>query len=127
MRLALCLVMLHVATTAAAAEYRCTVERKVNFEGEYTAAALEKGKFSNLVEETEEGTFVSRCSFSPSQGRVTCDRYKAERVEVDRNVKIKKIYFFRSQFNLQLFPDLKFIEDNGRADISFGRCQLTAP
>jgi hypothetical protein len=113
--------------SAVAADYRCTVERKVHHEGEYTAAELEKGKFSNLIEETKEGSFVSRCSFEATQGRVTCDHYKADRVEVATGVKIKKFYFFSSQFNLQVFPNLTFIEDNGRGSISFGRCQLIAP
>jgi hypothetical protein len=42
-------------------------------------------------------------------------------------VKIKKIYLFASQFSVQIFPDLKFIEDMGRGIISFGTCELTAP
>lgn len=133
MKNVLCSLLIGSSFTAVAADYRCTVERKVHAEGEYTAAELKKGMFSNLVTETKEGTFVSRCSFSPSQGRVTCDRYKADRVEVSSLIRndtvthIKKFYFFQSQFNLQLFPDLTFIEDNGRGSISFGRCQLTAP
>jgi hypothetical protein len=115
------------SVTAVAADYRCTVERKVDFKYEYPAAQLKKLKFSNLVEETEVGTFVSRCSFVPSQGEVTCDRYKVDRVEVDPVVKIKKLYVFLSQFNLQIFPNLAFIEDNGRGSISYGRCQIIAP
>ncbi|MFY0570608.1 hypothetical protein ACN28E_43210 [Archangium lansingense] len=127
MKNVLCVLLIGSSVTAVAADYRCTVERKVAFEQEVTTADLKKFKFSNLVEETEEGTFVSRCSFAPSEGRVTCDRYKVDRVEIDPNVKIKKLYLFRSQFNLQLFPNLNFIEDNGRGSISFGQCQITAP
>lgn len=112
---------------ATAAEYRCTVKRKLSVDHEYTATELEKWKFYNLVEETAEGTFISRCGFSPSKGQVTCDRYEVDRVEVAPVVKIKKFYVFQSQLNLQLFPNLNFIEDQGRGAISFGTCELTAP
>jgi hypothetical protein len=65
--------------------------------------------------------------FRPESGRVTCDRYKINRVEIDPVAKIKKLYVFRSQFNLQLFASLTFVEDNGRGSISFGTCQIIAP
>ncbi|WNG34168.1 hypothetical protein F0U61_11435 [Archangium violaceum] len=127
-RKVLFVLLISSSVTAVAADYRCTVERKVDFNNyEYTAAQLKKFKFSNLVEETEEGSFVSRCSFAPSKGEVTCDRYKVDRVDVDPSVKIKKLYVFRSQFNLQIFPSLDFIEDNGRGSVSYGRCQIIAP
>lgn len=104
------------------------MERKVDFNHyEYTATQLKKGQFSNLVEDTSEGTFVSRCSFSSIERKVTCDRYKMDRVDVDPHVKIQKIYLFRSQFSIQIFPNLAFIEDNGRGSISYGQCQLITP
>jgi len=99
----------------------------VDTERDYTAEDLKRGKFSNIIEETKAGTFLSRCSFAPSQGKVTCDRYKVDRVEVDPVVKLKKFYVFRSQFNPQIFTNLTFIEDNGRGTIAFGKCELTAP
>lgn len=127
MKRILCTLLLCIPLPSVAAEYRCVVERKVDFNHEYTAAQLKKGQFSNLIEESTEGAFVSRCSFSSIEGKVTCDRYKMDRVDLDPNVKIKKFYNFRSQFSLQVFPKLAFVEDNGRGSISFGRCQLTAP
>lgn len=61
------------------------------------------------------------------KNEITCDRYPVDRVDIDPHVKIKKMYVFRSQFNVQIFPDLSFIEDMGRGIISFGTCELTAP
>lgn len=127
MKTVLCLVVLNIATTAIAAEYRCTVERKVHHDGEVIAAELSKWKPYDLIEETPDGTYVSRCSWSEIQKRTTCDRYKVDRVDVDPSVKIKKMYVFRSQFSVQIFPNLNFIEDQGRGIISFGRCELVAP
>lgn len=124
-RALIALVLLSVQ--AGAAEYRCTVSKKLTAEQEVTADELAKWKPYNLIEETAEGSFVSRCAWSQIQQKVTCDRYKADRVEMDPVVKIKKFYFFRSQFNLQVFTNLNFVEDNGRGIISFGKCELTAP
>lgn len=132
LRLALCssamVTLLLVAESAIAVEYRCTFDQKVSRDFVYTEAQLRKEDPSLLIEEDGGAAFVSRCSPAPSQGgRTTCDRYKADRVELDENVKIKKFYFFNSQFDVQLYPDLKVIENNGRGGIAFGRCRLSSP
>lgn len=112
---------------AAAAEYDCKVAKKVDSENSYTAHQIEKGQFSVKVEESGGGAFVSRCSFSPSANKVTCDRYQVDKVVFDENVKIKKYYVFQSQFDVQLFSNLSFIENNGRGGIAYGKCRVVAP
>jgi hypothetical protein len=32
--------------------------------------------------------------------------------------------FLISQYDIQLFPDMKFVENNGRGGIAFGTCKL---
>lgn len=112
---------------AAAAEYECKVEKKVDSDASYTSNQLEKGKFSIRIEEGKKETFVSRCSFSPIAQKITCDRYHVDKIVLDEYVKIKKYYLFRSQFDVQLFPDLSFIENNGRGSVAYGKCRFTAP
>ena len=112
---------------ALAVQYSCEVTRKLDREREYTAEQIAKFRFSNRVEESNEGSFVSRCSFAESAGKVTCDRYKIDRVALDENVRLKKFYVFRSQFDFQLFPDLSFVENNGRGGMSYGKCALVSP
>ena len=112
---------------ALAVEYNCNVEKKLDSERMYTAEQVEKGQFSVKIEESGSGTFVSRCSFSPSTNRVTCDRYQGDKVMFDENLKIKKYYVFRSQFDVQLFPDLSFVENNGRGGIAYGKCRVISP
>jgi hypothetical protein len=114
------------ACSAMAAEYDCNVVRKVDRDREYTSEQIAQLKFGNRIEVTGAEAWVSRCSFAPSQGKVTCDRLKMDRVAVDTNVKVRKFYMFSSQFNLQLFPDLTYIENNGRGGISYGKCTLIA-
>lgn len=112
---------------AMAAEYDCKVANKVDSENTYTKHQIEKGQFSVKVEESGEGVFISRCSFSTSANKVTCDRYQVDKIVFDENVKIKKYYVFLSQFDVQLFSDLSFIENNGRGGIAYGKCRVVAP
>lgn len=110
-----------------AIEYYCEANKKFNSEHNYTEEELKKGKFAVRVEESSNGTFISRCSFSRSENQVTCDRYKVDRVEYDRNVKIKKYYVFISQFDFQIFQDLRSLENNGRGGIQYGECKVISP
>ena len=112
---------------AAAVEYNCKVEKKLNSENSYTPEHIEKSQFSVKVEENSGGAFLSRCSFSSSATKVTCDRYQVDKVVFDENIKIKKYYVFRSQFDVQLYSNLSFIENNGRGDIAYGKCKVVTP
>jgi hypothetical protein len=123
MAIVLALVWPTIAHGQALRAYDCPVTRKMNAEGhEYTAAELARSQFSVRVVETSGGALLQRCSFAPSAGRITCDSYTADHVEVDPHVGVRKYYFFRGQFDLQIFVDGSFIENNGRGDIAFGRC-----
>jgi len=115
------------AMPALAVEYECNVERKLDTERPYTAEQIQKGQFSIRIEENRNIAAISRCSFSASAQKVTCDRYQMDKVVFDENVKIKKYYLFRSQFDVQVFSDLFFVENNGRGGIAFGRCRVVAP
>lgn len=116
-----------VAHSAQAVEYACDVSRKLERDHEFSVEQIAKARYSNKIEESSEGAFVSRCSFAHSAGKVTCDRYKIDRVVLDENVKIKKYYLFHSQFDIQLFPDLSYVENNGRGGVSYGKCVLISP
>lgn len=70
---------------------------------------------------------IERCSFSPSEGKHTCEQYEVDRVELDRNVKIKKYYVFRSQYDIQIFSNLDYIDNNGRGGFLIGKCRLVSP
>ena len=126
-RIALALVAAVWSLPGSAVEYACEVTRKFDREREYTAEQIAKLQYSNRVEESNETAFISRCSFAPSAGKVTCDRYKIDRVSFDENMKIKKYYLFRSQFDFQFFDDLSFVENNGRGGVSYGKCTLVSP
>ena len=76
----------------------------------------------------DDAAYLSRCSISMINGGIeTCDKYKADYAAFDANVDVSKFYVFESQFNVQLFPDGAFVEDNGRGTISFGTCKKLVP
>ena len=102
--------------------YECKVSRKVGPENIVSESELKKWMFSIKIYDTTKPE-LERCSFSLSQNKVTCDKYQVDRVEVDKWVGIKKFYFFKGQFDVQLFPDMSFIENNGRGGISYGKCE----
>ncbi len=115
-----------LSPAANAAEFACKVARKFDNERQYTSDQLSKGNFSALIEENNSEAFVSRCSYSPSAEKVTCDRYRVDKIAFDEHIKSKKFYVFRSQFDFQIFSDLSFVENNGRGGVSYGKCALTS-
>lgn len=116
--------LMAVGSTLNAEEYFCPVSQKLNSDSSYSAAQLQQWMFSVKIKQTGEAAIISRCSFSSSAGAVTCDDYQADLVLEDRHVGHKKYYSFFGQFDVQVFDDLSFIENNGRGDIAFGRCDL---
>lgn len=102
--------------------YDCKVTRKFDSQNEYTPSILEKYQYSVKIKDTSKPE-LERCSFVPSQNKVTCDKYTVDRVETDKFVGIKKFYYFTGQFDVQLYPDMRFVENNGRGGISYGKCE----
>jgi len=102
--------------------YDCVVSRKTDFDNEIPSSIIQKYKYSVKIKDTSKPE-LERCSFTPSEKRVTCDRYSVDRVEVDKFVGIKKFYYFTGQFDVQLYPDMNFVENNGRGGISYGKCE----
>ena len=114
-------------TITQAVEYSCLITKKLSSEHVYTDQEISRGQFSVLIEENNDSSYLSRCSYVQSADKVTCDRYEVDKVSLDKNVNIKKYYVFRSHFDVQLFSDLTVIENNGRGGIAFGKCLVTTP
>ena len=121
------LILATLPTITQAVEYNCSITRKLSSEHEYSSQEISKGQFSLLIKENKETFYLSRCSFVISANKVTCDRYKVDKVSFDKNVNIKKYYVFSSHFDVQLFSNLSVIENNGRGGIAFGNCRITSP
>ena len=102
--------------------YECKVARKLDSDTIYSPSQIEQYKYSVKIKD-EQKSELERCSYSSSQNKVTCDKYLVDKVEIDKFVGIKKFYFFKGQFDVQLFPDMNFVENNGRGGISYGKCE----
>lgn len=110
----------------ATTDYLCPATQKYQGQTVYTPEQLKKRQFSTRLNELPEGFFLDRCRFSVVDGKVTCDRQKVDRVELDPDLKIKKFYVFRSQINFQIFPNLSSLEDDGRGSVQFGQCEMVS-
>ena len=113
--------------SAEAVEYECTVQKKFGSEQAYTKEHIDKYKYSVKIKQAGAEATLSRCSFAPSANEVTCDQYRVDKVVFDKNVKIKKFYIFDSQFDVQLFSNLSFLENNGRGSVAYGVCRVVSP
>ena len=116
------LIGLLISTNVFSSSYDCVVSRKTDFDNEIPLSIIQKYKYSVKIKD-EKNPEIDRCSFTPSEKKVTCDKYLVDRVEVDKNVGIKKFYYFTGQFDVQLYPDRRFVENNGRGGISYGKCE----
>ena len=113
--------------SAYAATYECKVDKKyaADLSVIQSKEEVEKSKFKITIKEGAKVT-LDRCSFAPSQNAVTCDTLEPDRVEFTNTqfVKIKKFYLTKAHYDIQIFEDLKFIENNGRAGIAIGKCTV---
>ncbi len=100
----------------------CTVTSKASMAKKYSEDELARFNFTVRLVATSQPVRVERCSFTPSAGRVTCDGYTVDRIERDAAVGHRKYYVFRQQYDLQVFADMTFVENNGRGDVALGTC-----
>lgn len=111
--------------SAHAATYECKVEKKyaADLSVIQSKEEVEKSKFKITIKEGAKVT-IDRCSFAPSQNAVTCDILEPDRLEFTNTqyVKIKKFYVTKSQYDLQIFENLTFVENNGRGSMASGKC-----
>ncbi len=115
------------AEISLAGSFDCKVEKKYSADLSVvqTNKEIEKYNFKIKVQEGQKST-VTRCSLVPSQNSESCDSYSVDRVEFTNTqyVKIKKFYVLNSQYDIQIFEDLSFVENNGRGSIAYGKCKV---
>ena len=88
-----------------------------------TDFVIKSKPYTKVIE--NNGAFkIQRCSIPFLQDIHTCDNYDADRVERDTNVKIQKFYVFRAQYDIQIFSDLSYIDNNGRGGLLIGKCNV---
>ena len=127
MKLIYLIIAAFITQTAYATTYVCKVDKQyaADLSVIRSKAEVEKFKFEITIKEGARVT-LDRCSFAPSLNAVTCDNHEPDRVEFTNTqyVKIKKFYLTKAHYDIQIFEDLKFIENNGRAGIAMGICTL---
>lgn len=105
--------------------FDCTPTRKVDQQGTWSATRLRAGQWQIKVSDFDSSATIERCSYSSIARQVTCDDYRVDHVEVDQFIHARKYYVLGSKFDVQIFADLTFVENNGRGGIAFGTCRMT--
>ncbi len=78
-------------------------------------------KFSVMIYDGgDAGSRVARCSFQASVNEVTCDAYDVDYIARYQYVGHTKYFFFQGPFDVQIFADKTFVENNGRGSMAFG-------
>ena len=87
---------------------------------------VKKHKPFTKVVDTGTAFRIERCSISFITNLHNCDSYEADRYEIDinpvSNLKIKKFYVFSDQYDIQIFSNLSYIDNNGRGALLIGKC-----
>lgn len=109
------------SASASSSELYCEVTKKLSRTKTYDATHLQKYKPGLFIRDAGTTVLLSRCSVEFS-GDYTCDQYEADFVEHDNGTNITKYYYLRGQFDVQVFADNSFVENNGRGTIAFGQC-----
>jgi hypothetical protein len=114
-----------ISTSSFGLTLECNVLNKYSNKGKYSQANLQKYNPSVKIEFSGDKYYVSRCSYETIAKKITCDKHKMDKAVVDNFTSYIKLYHFSSQFDLQLFADKTFVENNGRASVSYGTCKVT--
>jgi len=112
--------------TAAVMKFDCRTTKKLTAKAGATAEELERNQFSTRIEELPRGFFIDRCWIVQGTGKRNCLRQKVDRIEINRKLKVKKFYVFNSQLNVQLFPDLTSLTDDGVGGVQYGTCEYVS-
>lgn len=105
----------------------CQVFKKVDPEGSWSQARLERLSPSvRLHILNSEAAKVTRCTRLSIGDRNVCNTYEVDKVARDSRNGVTKFYMFADQIDIQLWSSGLLVEDNGRAAVSYARCERHA-
>ena len=113
---------------AMAQDLRCHVDEKVGTpEGPFMSFPpenIKKLSYAVIIRDRgETGSEIGRCSYSTTAKGVICNFYAVDHIERDLTVGYVKYYHFEGQFDVQVFPTLRFLENSGRGELASGTCE----
>ena len=113
-----------MATSLSAEVFICSVNHKVELlDGfVYPTERLLASQFEVRIDTSLN--LMSRCSVPPYATQSTCDVYHIDHTERSQTSlsTIIKYYYLNGQYDVQVFGDGKFIENNGRGGLASGVC-----
>jgi hypothetical protein len=79
------------------------------------------------LEDTPQGAVVTRCARAPGEREAKCERVEIDWVAVHAAAGSRKYYRFETHYDLQLFFDRSFVENDGRGVVYHGQCRELKP
>lgn len=114
-----------IITNAFADAYVCTpiFQSVMGKPATNTDFVVKHKPFTRVIE--SNGLYkIQRCSIPFGKDTHTCDIYNVDRIERDVNVSIQKFYVFTAQYDIQIFSDLSYMDNNGRGGLLVGKCKV---
>lgn len=115
--------LLILLITISYAKYDCYVDTKVSKEKQYKKEEIDKYSPVISIQEDDKYTIISRCSFFEMYKRNACYSYIVDTIVVNDKRKMRKYYIYKTQYDIQIFNDKRFVENNGMGLINFGECE----
>ena len=125
MKKLICVLFLSAITNTFANTYVCTpnFQSVMGKPASNTDFVVKHKPFTRIVE-SNSSLKIQRCSIPFGKDSHTCDTYDVDRFEGDTNVNIQKFYVFKAQYDIQIFSDLSYIDNNGRGGFLIGKCKV---
>ena len=121
------IILLAFVTNLNAATYLCTANYQSHMGKLITDSDSDFVRKHKPYTKVIEGSriVVQRCSLPLLPTSAPCDTYEVDKIEYDSNVQIRKYYIFKSQYDIQIFSDMTYVENNGRGGLLIGSCKIS--
>ena len=86
---------------------------------------LARTRPSLRLHDSDDGTDVLRCTRDPARKKRTCRTIPIDWMAEDPAHGSRKFYQFATHYDLQLFADRTFVENDGNGVILHGKCRIT--
>ena len=114
--------LLALTVSANANSYLCKVKKVATAIEVPSKPYLAKHQPHVIVYDYGKSAILQRCDIPDWKTEHECDKYQADKIERNNSFGGKKYYYYRGQYDVQIFPNMTFVENNGRGMIAFGSC-----
>lgn len=109
--------------------YKCDLAKTIHVKHNTATKDLKRNMYSLFILETDNPKVKNqytlyKCFYKKPTNKKRCEDIPISKVSLLDGSQIKKYYNLDMQYDLQVFKDLSFIENNGKGVISVGMCKI---